>query len=173
MNLPEGFEDKFGYPVKYLQPQWETLFQIIIQYITCDGRYATVHFYHLRFLMASKGSKMNLPYFLLNSLWKMASAIQKNIGDKYRSLFHHGLVKILVKYQLSFIGKSWDQFIDENGFGQNEVWPFVRPKTRQKRRRSRGSETAEVNDELNHKDSRVKISTRLIGLQHELIEVKP
>ena len=92
----------------------------------------------------------------------------KRTGDQYRSLFHHGLVKILVKYQLYFIGKTWDQFLDENGFGKNEVWPSVRPKTQQKNRWSRGSKTAEVNDELNPKDSRVKNPIQSIGLEDGL-----
>ena len=79
--------------------------------------------------MAFKGSKINLLYFLLNSLCKIAYVVQNTIGDQYRSLFHHGLVKILVKYQLYFIGKTRDQFLDENGFEQNELWPSVQPKT--------------------------------------------
>ena len=106
------------------------LLQIIIQYITCDGRYATVHFYHLRFLMAFKGSKMNLPYFLLNSLCKMSSNVQNTIGDQYHIILHHGLVNILVKYQLSLIVKTRDQFLNENGFGQNEVCTPIWLKTR-------------------------------------------
>ena len=30
LPLPEGFDDKNGYPVKYLQLQWETLFHMIV-----------------------------------------------------------------------------------------------------------------------------------------------
>ena len=102
----------------------------------------------------------------------MASSVQNTIGDQDHILFHHGLVKILFKYKLSFIGKTWDQFLDENGFGQNEVWPSVRPKTRQKRRQSHGSETTKVNDELNPKDLEIENPTRSIGLEDELIEDK-
>ena len=115
---------------------------------------------------------MNLPYFLLNSLCKMSSNVQNTIGDQYHIILHHGLVKILVKYQLSFIGKTWDQFLDENGFGQNEVWPSVRPKTRQKRRWPRGSESTEEKVELNPKDLKVENLNQSIGLEDELIEDK-
>ena len=44
LPLPEGFDDKYGYPIKYLKPQWESLLHMIIRYITCDGRYSSVHF---------------------------------------------------------------------------------------------------------------------------------
>ena len=139
LPLLEGFDDKNGYPVKYLQPQWEMIFHTIVCYITCDGRYSSVDFYHLRILMAFKGSKLNLPYFLFKSLQKMAIAIQSTIAEHDRSLFHHGLVKILVQYQLSFINVTWDQFLSKNGFGQNEEWPSIQHPTRQKRRHSNGS----------------------------------
>ena len=58
--LPENFDDKHGYPAKFLKPQWWPLLQLIIRYITCDGRFSCVHFYHLRLLMVFKGSSVNL-----------------------------------------------------------------------------------------------------------------
>ena len=103
LPLPEGFDDKNGYLVKYVQPQWEMIFHMIIHYITCDGRYSSVPFYHLRILMAFKGSKLILPYFLFKSLQKMAIAVQSTIAEQDRYIFHRGLVKVLVQYQLSFI----------------------------------------------------------------------
>ena len=77
LALPKGLDDKNGYPIKYIQPQWETLFHMIVRYITCDGKYSSIHFYHLRILMAFKGSKLNLPYFLFKSLqkWQLLSKV--------------------------------------------------------------------------------------------------
>ena len=66
---------------------------------------------------------MNMPYLFLNSLHKMASTYQTNVGDKNRSLFHHGLIKILVSYQLEELGETWDSFLVHNRFGENEEWP--------------------------------------------------
>ena len=46
----------------------------------------------------------------------MSSAIKrgpKNIGH---SLFHHGLVRILVERELSKKNRSWDEFLESNGF---------------------------------------------------------
>ena len=53
--------------------------------------------------MAFKGSKLILPYFLFKSLQKMAIAVQSTLAEQDRIIFHHGLVKVLVQYQLSFI----------------------------------------------------------------------
>ena len=85
--------------------------------------------------MALKGSRLNLPYCLLNSLENMAYVVHNTIGDHDRSLFHHGLIKILIRYQLFAIGKSWDQFLVENGFAQNQFWPPSISMSRQKRRK--------------------------------------
>ena len=71
-----------------------------------------------------------MPYFFLNSLHKMACTYQTNIGDKDRILFHHGLIKILVSYQLEEPGETWDSFLVRNGFGVNEEWPKQRPRVR-------------------------------------------
>ena len=73
---------------------------------------------------------MNMPYYFLSSLQKMACAYQSNVGDKERSLFHHGLIKILVSYQLGELGDSWESFLSRNEFGENEEWPQRRPKTK-------------------------------------------
>ena len=84
----------------------------------------------------------------------MEIVVQSTIDEHNRGLFHHGLVKILVQYQLSFINVTWDQFLSKNGFGQNEEWPSAQPTTRQKRRQSNGSKIFEENIEQNPKDSK-------------------
>jgi hypothetical protein len=53
---------------------------------------------------------MNIPYFLLKSLKKMAEQVRK--AKYFRgSLFHFGLVKILIKSVLSHKQETWDMFI--------------------------------------------------------------
>ena len=110
LPLPQDLHDKFVFPVKFLKPQWLPLFQIILRYITCNGRFSYVHLYHLRLLMELKGSKLNFPYLLLSSLEKMATAVQNTIEVRDQSLLRLGLIKILVQYQLSLNGKTWDHF---------------------------------------------------------------
>ena len=60
----------------------------------------------------------------------MACAYQSNVGDKEQILFHHGIIKILVSYQLKELGDSWESFLARDEFGENEEWPQQRPKTR-------------------------------------------
>ena len=72
--------------------------------------------------MVFKGHPVNMRYYFLNSLHKMACAYQSNVGDKERSLFHRGLIKILVSYRLGELGDSWESFLTRNGFGENEEW---------------------------------------------------
>ena len=84
--------------------------------------------------MALKGRKINFPFFLLQSLRKMAHTIQNMVGDIEQSLFHHGLLKILFQYQLNRIGRSWDEFLNANSFGLTQYWPTLHPKTRRKRK---------------------------------------
>ena len=62
----------------------------------------------------------------------MACTYHINVGDKYRSLYHHGLIKILVSYQLGELGDTWESFLIHNGFGENEEWPRRRPKTKRR-----------------------------------------
>ena len=79
--------------------------------------------------MALKGSRLNLLFFLLNSLEKMAYVVPNTVGYKDQILFHNGVLNIMVQYQFSTIGKSWDQFLNENSFIQTMLWPSLIPKT--------------------------------------------
>ena len=73
--------------------------------------------------MVFKGRPVNMPSYFLNSLYKMACTYQINVGDKERSLFHHGLITILISYRLGELGDTWESFLIRNGFGENEEWP--------------------------------------------------
>lgn len=66
-----------------------------------------VFVYHFRLLMHIKGHAINLPYFLLNDLKKMASSIQHSPRNLDRSLYHHGLVKILIETKLHQQNDNW------------------------------------------------------------------
>ena len=103
--------------------KWHALLELIIRYVTYEGRLSKTQFYHLQLLMIFKGHPVNMPYYLLNSLHKMACTYQMNIGDKETSLFHHGLIKILMSYRLGELEETWESFLMRNGFGENEEWP--------------------------------------------------
>ena len=62
----------------------------------------------------------------------MAHSVQTTIGNLDRSLFHHGLVKIIIQHQLSLNCKSWDEFLIECQLGPTQYWPNPPQKTRRK-----------------------------------------
>ena len=60
---------------------------------------------------------MNLPYYLFQSIDKMASAINtKSYDHQMPSLFHHSLIKMIILYQLEKQGVSWETFISHDVF---------------------------------------------------------
>ena len=83
-----------GMPVSSLKPRWHDLLSIVKQFITCERRFRLVFPYHLRILMSFIGVPLNMPYFLLRSLYKMGKWFRKQ--RSYSSLFDHGLIKIIL-----------------------------------------------------------------------------
>ena len=113
LPLPTNVKLNIGVSVKFLKSEWRAFYEILVRYVSCDGRFCHLHYYHLRLLLALKGSKLNLPFYLLQSLKKMAHSVQNTIGNPDRILFHHGLIKILIQHQLSLSCKSWDGVVEE------------------------------------------------------------
>ena len=54
---------------------------------------------------------LNLHHYLYKSMVKMAYKVWRLGEDHHASLFHHGLVKVLLCHQLAQINLSWDGFI--------------------------------------------------------------
>ena len=117
LPLPANAKLKIGVSVKFLKPKCWAYYEILVKYVSCDGRLSHLHYYHLRLLLVLKGCKLNLPFYLLQSLKKMAHSVQSTIGNPDRSLFHHSLIKILIQHQLSLSYRSWDEFLVENKLG--------------------------------------------------------
>jgi hypothetical protein len=61
-----------GMPVTALKSRWHDLLAIVKQFVTCEGRYGLVFLYHLRLLMNFIDFPLNMPHYLLRSLYKMA-----------------------------------------------------------------------------------------------------
>ena len=92
------------------------MLDLIHRYLTCEGRLSSAYVYHLRLMAAFIGFPINLPYYLLHSLFKMSNAIKKGPKHVSHSLFHHELVRMLIENELMKSGRSWEQFIESNGF---------------------------------------------------------
>jgi len=57
---------------------------------------------------------LNLPFFLLNSLRRMETNVQKKVESIGTTLYHHGLVKILVEFHLRSVWDTWEDFLVKN-----------------------------------------------------------
>jgi hypothetical protein len=67
-----------------------------------------------------RNKRVNMPFYLLKSLTKMAMVVRKNPPNKDIFLYHHALVKILVLHKLEELNQTWHQFLLRNNFEENE-----------------------------------------------------
>jgi hypothetical protein len=114
-----------GLPASVLKPRWHNLLMILKQFVTCEGRYGFVFMFHLCLLMVFMGFELSLPHYLHRSLFKMAKKYKKSQADT--SLFHVGLIKILVVYELGLRRDSWSDFLNRNGFEESNPPPIDKP----------------------------------------------
>jgi hypothetical protein len=101
-------------PITTLNPRWHNLLVIVKQFVTCERRYGLVFLYHLWLLMNFIGYPLNMPHYLLCSLYKMSKRFKHVKANS--SLFHHGLIKLIIVYHLSLHGDCWQAFLSRNGF---------------------------------------------------------
>jgi hypothetical protein len=107
-----------GLPAKMLKPRWYDLLMIIKQFITCESRYGFVFLFHLRLLMVFMGFELSMPHYLHRSLFKMAKRYKRSPADT--NLFHLGLIKMIMIYQLGLRRDCWDDFLSRNGFEESK-----------------------------------------------------
>ena len=98
---------------------------VVKQFVTCEGQYRLVFLYHLRLLMNLMGYPFNMPFYFHQSLYKMAKRFKREKADS--SLFHHGLIRLIVVHHLNPHGDSWQDFISQNGFADVKPIQFDKP----------------------------------------------
>jgi hypothetical protein len=81
------------------------------------------YLYHIHLLMHFIGFELDMPFYLLISLYKMSKRDKRQSVDS--SLFHHRLFNILLIHHLSTVGDYWDNFLIRNGFAHTV--PIVNP----------------------------------------------
>ena len=128
-----------GIPVNLVKEEWTALLLLVQKFFTCEGRFGILYVYHAKIMMHFLGEHdINLPYFLLSSLRKMCSIVQRNPRNIEPHLYHHGLVKILVEEQLKAKRDTWDRFLVRNHFQEvgeaSGGSPQVPKKSRRRRR---------------------------------------
>lgn len=113
---------KKGIPNFVLKNKWRNLLLVLQKFITCEGRFGKMYFYHVRMMMHFlEDHQMNLPYFILNSLSKMCTNVQKKIQCIENTMYHHDLIKILVEFYLQSIGDNWESFLVRNHFEEKSL----------------------------------------------------
>lgn len=96
-------------PLFYFKDEWQDVITTVQRYITCEGRFSTVHQYQMRILAHLSGAMpMNLPFFLHKSLLKMSLKFHKNPSFSLHNLYHRGLIKMLIVYHLNRDRVSWE-----------------------------------------------------------------
>jgi hypothetical protein len=114
-----------GLPAKMLKPRWYDLLMIIKRFVTCEGRCGFIFLFHLRLLMVFMGFELSMPYYLHRSLFKMAKRYKHSQVDT--SLFHVGLIKMVLVYELGLRRDSWHEFLSRNGFGESNPLQVDKP----------------------------------------------
>jgi hypothetical protein len=106
-----------GLPAKMLKPRWYDLLMIINHFVTCEGRYGFIFLFHLRLLMVFMGFELSMPHYLHRILFKMDKRYKHSQADT--SLFHVGLIKMVLIYELGVSCDSWHDFLSRNGFRES------------------------------------------------------
>ena len=47
LPLPANAKLKIGVSVRFLRPEWRAFYEILVRYVSCDGRLSHLHYYHL------------------------------------------------------------------------------------------------------------------------------
>ena len=90
-----------GILIQNFREEWVDPIKVLQSYITCEGRYAYAFKYHFRFLQhLVDESKMSLPFFLFKILQKMSSRVKGHQDHTTQSIFHHGLIKLIISNAL-------------------------------------------------------------------------
>jgi hypothetical protein len=71
------------------------------------------------------GYPLNMPFYLQRSLYKMSKRFKREKDDS--SLFHHGLIRLIIVHHLNLHGDSWQDFISRNGFADTEPVQIDKP----------------------------------------------
>jgi hypothetical protein len=104
-------------PRSQMIEQFDRILKIIQRYFTCEGTFNTLYQYHVRFLLHFTGKvEMNVPYYLLRSIGKMLDRIQDKYKDVDSSLFHSGLIRMLVSEELGKKEISCEHFVVTSHF---------------------------------------------------------
>ena len=127
-------DQRCGIPASWLKEDWQQVLKIVQKFITCEGCFSIAHLYQMRLLThITCDDPLNLVHYLYNSFLKMSKRYQKQPLSSPQYVYHRGLIKILVQYQLNKKGKSWDEFLLGEGFqGMSSKKKMGHPKSKRR-----------------------------------------
>jgi hypothetical protein len=64
------------------------------------------------------GYVLNMPFYFLRSLYKMAKMFKCKKVDSI--LFHHVLIRLIIVHHMNLHGDNWQAFLSRNGFVDSE-----------------------------------------------------
>ena len=95
-----------------MKENYAKMLMVIQKYFTCEGIFHMVYSYHLRLLQHFVGKRsLDFPFYLYISLGKMSDKVQIKTEGNETSLFHHGLINLLVLEELRRLDKDWSFFL--------------------------------------------------------------
>jgi hypothetical protein len=99
-------------PKSHLVEDFDKMLKIIQRYFTCEGRFNMLYQYHIRIFLHFTGKDaMNIPFYLLSIMEKMSDRVQAKSKAVDTSVFHSGLIRMLVMEELKKRKIPWEQFI--------------------------------------------------------------
>ena len=156
---------KKGIPSSALKNMWQNMLLILQNFITCERRFGTLYVYHIRLMMHFLDEEINLPFFLLHSLKRMAFNVQKRVQFLETTLYYHGLVKILIEHHLRKVGDNWDDFLLRNHFEEPKE-TLSEGKLARRSRRGKISKSVEIKTGKSiQEDSEEIISEKLVEIK--------
>ena len=92
---------KKSVPRSFVKDSYANFLTCVQRYFTCEGRYHKVYSYHFKLLLHfTRNISLDLPFYLFRSLGKMCDKVQSKKEACETSLFHHGLLKLIVLHEL-------------------------------------------------------------------------
>jgi hypothetical protein len=119
---------KKGISRNYIKEEYHPMLASLQRFLTCEGRYVVTFLYHLRLLLHFEGGpEIEFPYFLWMSLNKMVRGVKSLSKTEKTSIYHQGLIKMLVIHEIRKQRFSWKTLITQHFSTKNEPVEEAQP----------------------------------------------
>jgi hypothetical protein len=109
-----------GVPRSHMIEGFDKILRVIQRYFTCEFIFNMIYQYHVILLLHfTRKDLINLPFYLFRSIGKMADRVQAKSRAVDTTIFHLGMIKMLVMEELKKKNIDWDKFIASSHFQLN------------------------------------------------------